>query len=67
MSTQLLTIPQAAERLGIATNTVYKMIASGDLRAVDMSVPGARTSKTRVRDDDLDAFIEGRTREARAS
>lgn len=67
MSTQLLTIPQAAERLVIGTSTVYKMIACGDLRAVDMTVPGARSSKTRVREDDLDAFIEARTREARAS
>lgn len=67
MSIQLLTIPQAAERLEIATNTVYRLIASGDLRAVDLAVSGTRKSKTRVRDDDLEAFIEGRTREAQAS
>ena len=67
MSTQLLTIPQAADRLEIAPNTVYRLIASGDLRAVDMAVSGTRKSKTRVREDDLDAFIEGRTREAQAS
>lgn len=67
MSTQLLTIPETAEHLGIAINTVYKMIAAGDLRAVDMAVPGARTSKTRIRQDDLDAFIDARTREVRAS
>jgi excisionase family DNA binding protein len=67
VSIQLLTISQAAERLGISMNTVYKMISVGDLRAVDMAVPGARSSKTRVRQDDLDAFIEARTREVRAS
>lgn len=67
MSTQLLTIPQAAERLGISPNTVYKMIACGDLRAVDMAVPGAKAPKTRIRLEDLEAFIEARTGEVRAS
>ena len=63
----LLTIPQAADKLEIAPNTVYKLIASGDLRAVDMTVPGAKRPKTRIRRDDLEAFIEARTREVRAS
>lgn len=63
MNTKLLTIPETADELGISPNTVYKMIASGDLRAVDMAVPGARTSKTRIRQDDLDAFIDARTRQ----
>lgn len=67
MSTKLLTIPETADELGIAATTVYRMIACGDLRAVDMAVPGAKKSKTRVREDDLEAFIEGRTREAQAS
>ena len=66
MST-LLTIPEVADELKLAPNTVYKMIAAGDLRAVDMSVPGARKSKTRIRRDDLEAFVEARTREPRAS
>ena len=64
MSTKLLTIPETADELGISPNTVYKMIACGDLRAVDMAVPGARSSKTRIRLEDLEAFIEARTREA---
>ena len=34
MSTKLLTIPETADELGISPNTVYKMIACGDLRAV---------------------------------
>lgn len=63
----LLTIPQTAEKLSVATNTVYRLIACGDLRAVDMTVPGAKRPKTRVRRDDLEAFIDARTREVRAS
>lgn len=67
MSAKLLTIPETAEELGISPNTVYKMIRCGDLRAVDMAVPGAKAPKTRVRQEDLEAFIDARTREVRAS
>jgi excisionase family DNA binding protein len=67
VSTKLLTIPETADELGISPNTVYKMIACGDLRAVDMAVPGAKKPKTRVRHEDLEAFIDARTREVRAS
>jgi len=63
----LLTIPEAGEKLGVSPNTVYKLIAGGDLRAVDMSSSNAKRSRTRVRADDLEAFIEARTREPRAS
>lgn len=63
----LLTIPATADKLQVAPNTVYRLIASGDLRAVDMTVPGAKRPKTRVRRDDLEAFINARTREVRAS
>lgn len=63
----LLTIAEAATELRMTKNTVYKMIAGGELRAVDMATPGAKASRTRVRRDDLEAFIEARTREPRAS
>lgn len=67
MSTQLLTIPEVAARLGVkAPNTVYRLIAAGKLRAVDVAVDGGK-SKTRIRDDDLQAYIEAITRETRAS
>ena len=61
-SAQLLTIPDAAERLGCSEMHIYRMVSSGELRAVDISQKGARKSKTRIRSDDLDAYIEARTR-----
>jgi len=68
VSTQLLTPAQAAERIGVkSTNTIYRLIAEGALRAVDIKVPPAKRSKTRIREDDLEAFIEANTREPRAS
>lgn len=62
MTTTLLKPAEVAEVLGISENGAYRLIANGQLRAVDVSQPGARTSKTRVRSDDVEEFIERRTR-----
>jgi excisionase family DNA binding protein len=58
----LLTITAAAARLGCSDMHVYRLIAAGELGAVDIAQPGARRSKTRVRSDDVDTYIEARTR-----
>jgi excisionase family DNA binding protein len=58
----LLTIAVAAARLGCSDNHVYRLIASGELPAVDIAQAGARRSKTRVRSDHVDAYIDARTR-----
>lgn len=60
----LLTIPQTRHRLGCSEMHVYRLIASGALRAVDIAQPGARRAKTRIRDDDLAAYINAHTRSA---
>jgi excisionase family DNA binding protein len=59
---QLLTIPAAAELLGCSDTYIYRLVSTGELRAVDISQRGAGKSKTRIRSDDLDAYIESRTR-----
>jgi excisionase family DNA binding protein len=61
----LLTITVAAARLGCSDMHVYRLIAAGALGAVDIAQPGARRSKTRVRSDEVDAYIEARTRRVR--
>ena len=61
----LLTIAAAAARLGCSDMHVYRLIAAGELDAVDIAQPGARRSKTRVRSDAVDAYIESRTRRVR--
>jgi excisionase family DNA binding protein len=58
----LLPIPATAERLRCSDMHVYRLIAAGELRAVDIAAPGSRRSKTRVRSDDLAAYIERMTR-----
>ncbi|MFI0481706.1 helix-turn-helix domain-containing protein [Actinomadura sp. 9N215] len=54
---QLLTIPETAARLRCSENTVYRLIASGDLPARDI---GRGRVRTRVVEADLAAFIVGR-------
>jgi excisionase family DNA binding protein len=55
--TTLLTIPEAAVELRVHRDTVYKLISDGLLRAVDARHPSARKSKTRVRREDLAAYV----------
>lgn len=65
-ATKLLTIRETAERLGVkAPNTVYALISAGKLRAVDIAATGTR-SRTRIREDDLQDYIDSVTRDARA-
>jgi excisionase family DNA binding protein len=63
---ELLTIPVTAGRLGCSLPHVYRLIGAGALRAVDIAEPGSRRSKTRIRSDDLDAYIDRMTRGKRA-
>lgn len=58
---RLLTVREAAAVLGFKTPApVYKLIADGELPAVNLPVRGG----TRVEEKDLDVFIERRKRVA---
>jgi excisionase family DNA binding protein len=61
----LLTPAEAGERIRASETHIYRLIEDGELRAVDIAQPGSRRQKTRVRPDDLDAYIEKRTRDPR--
>ena len=61
---QLWSVPVAAELLGCSEMHVYRLVSTGELRAVDISRKGAGKSKTRIRSDDLDTYIGARTRRA---
>lgn len=56
--TEVLTVDEAAERLRVGRRTVYRLIAQGDLRTVNVAAKGTRI---RLREDDVAAFIEART------
>jgi excisionase family DNA binding protein len=58
-------IPEAAAILGNCSEMhVYRQIANGELRAVDIASPGSGRPKTRIRSDDLEDYIERHTRHA---
>jgi excisionase family DNA binding protein len=61
---RLLTPCEAGERIRSSDDHIYRLIAAGVLHAVDIALPGARRSKTRIREDDLQAYIDGQTRTA---
>ena len=49
----LLTIPQVAERLHMARSTVYELVLSGQLPSLTIG------RSRRIREADLDAWIQG--------
>jgi excisionase family DNA binding protein len=57
----LLTPRQAAEMLGCSPNSVYRLIAGGELQTIDIAPGTSQRSKMRVRRADLQAFIDRRT------
>ena len=56
---RLYPVVEAAKVLGVSRGFVYKLINDGVLRAVELGTNCK--SKTRVRADDLQAFIDLRT------
>jgi excisionase family DNA binding protein len=59
----LHSVIETAELLGGCSDMhVYRLIAAGELRAVDIATPGAGRPKTRIRSDDLADYIERNTR-----
>jgi excisionase family DNA binding protein len=63
-ATTLSTPAEAAQRLRVGIRTVYRLVESGDLRAVNVAAKGG--TRLRIREDDLAAFIETRTASATA-
>lgn len=55
---QLLTVLQAAERLGMKRGWVYLRIKDGSLPVVEV---GSGRSRLRIRSDHVQQFIESRT------
>ena len=55
MNNKLLTLEQVAEHLGVHRDTVYKLVRSGRLPALQL---GGRKAGWRVAEDDLRQFID---------
>lgn len=55
---RLYSVAKVGARLDMSREWVYERIRRGDLRKVEL---GDTTAKTRIRADDLQAFIDART------
>lgn len=64
--TTLLSPAKVAQRLDCSRPHVYGLVAAGRLRAVEIKATGTR-SKTRIREEDLEAFIEANTRSTKSA
>ena len=59
---QLLTVEQAAERLAVNERSIRRLMASGQLAWIDVSVTKhSMKPRKRIRESDLFAFLEERT------
>lgn len=52
---------EVAERLGISLRTVWRRIQDGELPAVQAAPKPGLTTRTRIRVEDLEAFIKEHT------
>jgi hypothetical protein len=59
---EVLTIPETAAALKCCRNTVYTLIAAGDLEATDIAPTGSTKPKTRVIAASVAALLTSRTR-----
>lgn len=59
MTGRLLPVSEVAATLGCSRGHVYNLIAANALTAVNIGA--GKSSKARIREDELDAFIERRT------
>ena len=55
---RLLTVPEVAERMRVGVDTVRRWLRTGRLKGL---LPGGTKTGYRVRERDLEAFIDGAT------
>ncbi|WP_144069896.1 helix-turn-helix domain-containing protein [Nonomuraea indica] len=56
----LLTIPQAAQAIGVSRAHAYRLVADGDLPVIDVGRKGAKKPKSRVPVASVEAWIARR-------
>jgi excisionase family DNA binding protein len=57
----LLTVKQVAERLQLSDDAITGLIARKAIRAIDVSTPGSRKPRWRIKPEALDDFLATRT------
>jgi len=59
---KLLTIPEAAERMGVSRSHVYNLIGAGELEFVNVALRKNGPTKKRVTEAAIEALCESRTK-----
>ena len=59
---QLLTIPQAAERMNLSRSHIYNLIWAGELEFVNAAVKKTGKTKMRISEDAIADYFAGRTK-----
>jgi len=57
--TQLLSIPEIADRLSLGRSTVYRLVSSGQLQAINLG-EGKQHTHIRIRESELERFINSK-------
>jgi excisionase family DNA binding protein len=62
MSPVLLTVPEAAQALGVSYTTVWRMMRDGTIKSVQCRPRGSRKSKRRIPADEIKKLAKVGTR-----
>jgi excisionase family DNA binding protein len=57
---RLYSVTEAARILDCSDMHVYRQIGAGELHAIDIGTPGSGRTKSRIRSDELDDYINRR-------
>lgn len=60
-----LTAEQVADMLGVTRQHVYKLLDSGTIPSVDLSLPGAKKRVRRISEAALESWLNGRANDRR--
>lgn len=63
--TKYLTAEQVADMLGVTRQHVYKLLDSGAIPSVDLSLPGAKRRVRRISEDALESWLSVRMNDRR--
>lgn len=64
---RLLKVTEVAALWGVDKQTVYRAVWAGDLSFVDLSAPGAKRARIRVRQSAAEKYTESRERAGKAA
>jgi excisionase family DNA binding protein len=62
-----LTVVEAAARLRVNRQTLYRIIWAGEIAWINVAKPGAQRARIRIRESAIEAFLNAREQPGRAA